>query len=177
MENDAALNGILESGEAVLWSEAPDPWRYTRPTFMLYIIAVPWTIFTYFWLDAVTGGFQMPKATIAPYPSWMPWVAVSFGVLLLIAGLWMLSAPFWIWRRGKATVHVLTNRRALVVERDRPSRLQALVLEGKVDFRVTDPEDAVSDVDVVCATSKGLLFRAVRQPGEMVRQVAKTIAG
>ena len=144
---------------------------------MLYIIAVPWTIFTYYWLDAVTGGFEIPKPTVDPYPSWMPWVAITFGIILLIAGLWMLSAPFWIWRRGKNTLHVLTTERALVLETGRKSKLQAHVLTGKVDFRVTNPEDAVSDVDVICGDHKGVLFRAVLQPQQMIAQVSKTILG
>ncbi len=169
------LEKVLEPGETVLWAAQPDPWFYTRPTFMLYIAGLPWTIFTFFWLRAVTGGFQWPGKTAPPIPWWMPWVAIVAGLVLLLLGLWMLSAPYWIWREGKGTIHALTNRRALVVDLRRPKKFQALILDGKVNFRITDPESTISDLDVICGTNKGLLFRAMREPKSVISQVAQTI--
>ncbi|MEO7933574.1 MAG: hypothetical protein ABIT76_10490 [Chthoniobacterales bacterium] len=175
MDVKTELEKLLEPGETVIWAAQPEPWPYARPTFMLYIVAVPWTVFTFFWLRAVTGGFHWPGKTAPPIPWWMPWVAISAGVILLILGLWMLSAPYWIWREGKRTIHALTNRRALVVNMGRPKKLQALTLEGKVNFRITDPDAAISDLDVICGTAKGLLFRAVKNPKSALSQAAQTI--
>lgn len=174
-DSETELQKVLEPGEKILWAAPPDPWLYARPTFMFYIIAVPWTVFTFFWLNTVTGGFQWPKLTIAPIPWWMPWIAIGTGILLLLSGLWMLSAPYWIWRRGKRTMHVLTNRRALILDMNQPEKMLAQILEGKINFRITNPENTVSDMDVVCGTKKGMLFRAVKAPQSVIDQVSKAV--
>lgn len=173
MEEADAVQKSLDPGETLLWSARPDPWHYTRPTFMIYIVALPWTIFTFGWLQAITGGFQWPKPTIAPIPNWMPWVAIDAGLILLVAGFWMLSAPFWIWRRGKRIIHVLTSQRALILNEACPKKNEALTLHGKIDFRVTDPEEAISDLDLKGPDGKGLTFRAVRDPQSVVGQLNK----
>jgi len=171
MDDLKALEKNLEPGETVLWVERPDPWCYTRPTFMLYIVAAPWTVFTFFWLGAVSDGFNWPKTPLPPIPAWMPWVAIETGFVLLIAGLWMLSAPFWIWRRSRRTIHALTNRRALVIDERQPKKNQALTLVGKVRFKIADPNADISDLDVICDSGEGVLFRAVKNPAEVAGKV------
>jgi hypothetical protein len=131
-------------------------------------------VFTFFWLQAVTGGFHWPGTPVAQLPRWMPWVAIGAGFFLLAMGLLMLSAPYWIWLRGKRTIHALTDRRALVLDVKHPGKLQTLTLEGKVDFRVAHPERNASDIDVVCAGGKGLLFRAVKDPKNVIAHLAQS---
>lgn len=172
--DDAAIAKNLHPGEIALWSTRPDPWLFARPTFILYIIAVPWTVFVFFWLETLTGGFHLPQPTVPPIPSWTPWVALITGLILLAAGLLMLSGPYWIWRRGKNTLHVITNQRAMVLDTARPNKSQFLTLQGKIQFRITESEDAVSDINVVSESGQGLLFRAVRNPKEVVAQLQNT---
>lgn len=168
MDFQKKLNDLLQPGERVLWTARPDGWYYTRPTFMLYIAAVPWVVFTFFWLRTFTGGFQWPGQTVYPYPNWMPWVAIWTGIILLISGLWMLSAPYWVWRTGKRAFYVLTDRRALVVDYLVAKKNQTLLLEGPISFRITDIEEAVSDIEVLCGKSQGLRWRAVRDPKQIL---------
>ena len=168
MNNEKILAGNLHPGEIALWSARPDPWHYARPTFILYIIAVPWTVFVFFWLETLTGGFHLPRPTVAPIPSWTPWIALGTGVVLLAAGLWMLSAPFWIWRRGKNTLHVITNQRARVINTMSPNKTQMLTLDGKIQFQITEPEGPVSDINLVLESGQGLLLRSVCNPKAVV---------
>ena len=171
MNHESILVEKLQPGESALWSARPDPWHFARPTFILYIIAVPWTVFVFLWLKTLTGGFHLPQPTVPPIPSWTPWVALIAGIILLAAGLIMLSAPYWIWRRGKNTLHVITNQRAMILDLGRPQKSQLLTLEGRMQFRITETEDAVSDINVVSESGQGLLFRSVCNPRDVVAQL------
>ena len=169
MESSSDLKNILEPGESVIWSEKPHPWFYVRPTFMLYIVALPWTIFTFFWLKTITGGFEWPRPALPPMPWWTPWVGVWTGLILLITGIWMLSAPFWVWRRAMRTIHVVTDRRAIVVDTTGRNPSNSLYFEGKTRLTISQPESAVSDLTIASESGKGILFRAVSNPAEVVR--------
>lgn len=168
MDYQKKINDLLQPGERLLWSAQPDAWYFARPTFMLYIVAVPWVGFTFFWLKTFTGGFQWPGQTVHPYPSWMPWVAIWTGIILLIIGFWLLSAPYWVWRRGKRTAYALTDRRALAVNLVAAEKTQILELSGPIKFRITDIDEPVSDVEVLCGNSQGLRWRAVRSPRDIL---------
>jgi hypothetical protein len=175
MDHLEELKKMLEPGETILWSARPDPWKYTLPTFMIYIVGLPWTIFTFFWLKTISGGFHWPAPAKSPIPAWAPYVAVGTGWVLLLAGIWMLNAPYWIWRRGKRTIYALTSQRAIALELGSPKRSEIMMLHGKIDLRVIDPGEPVSDLNVVCDSGKGVLFRAVKDPTSVVERIKNRI--
>lgn len=51
----------LESGEKLLWKGQPSPSRYAQATLPIFIFAIPWTIFAFFWVGMATWGVMNIK--------------------------------------------------------------------------------------------------------------------
>lgn len=97
-------------GTAVHWVGQSDPRTAFWKTTLIWLFAVPWTVFAVGWELAVLGAlFSSASNSMSPalhtgfaivFPLWgLPFIAV---------GLAMLSAPFWVARACRNTAHVIT---------------------------------------------------------------------
>lgn len=102
----------LEPGEQVLWVGQPDPWKTSRISWVLVIFGLMGLGFGVNWIYSTLGGFGD-----APGPGRIVgWIFSLFGLMPLLGGLGMMSAPYWFHRKAKRTGYALTNRRAILFE-------------------------------------------------------------
>jgi hypothetical protein len=137
--NDAKLRELIDrevqEGESVLWSGRPKPVWFTKFNWAILQFGILWTAFTVFWLTV-----KISKA-----PDSFGWA----GAGLLLIGMGLLSSPYWNRRRLARTAYVITNRRAIIVERKRGGAKVKSVLRERLgnSFRREYP-DGISDVIV-----------------------------
>lgn len=100
----------IAPGERIAWVGQPIPSRYARRGLGTALFGIPFTAFAFFWI-AVASGFKMPDFShgFRLFP--------LFGIPFVLVGLGMLSSPFWMYLKATRTVYVITDRRALTVER------------------------------------------------------------
>ena len=55
----ARITRELQPGEVVVWAGRPDPDRFMRGGFLLWLFFIPWTAFSLFWM-AGASGFRAP---------------------------------------------------------------------------------------------------------------------
>lgn len=108
----------LEDGETVVWCGQPIVRQLAMRTSPIVVFAIPWTAFAIFGM-AGAADFKMPdfKQGADLFP--------LFGIPFLLIGFGMLSAPFWMGRKAKKTVYVLTNRRAIIFDGGRSTRIRS----------------------------------------------------
>jgi hypothetical protein len=126
----AALKAFAERefvGEHLIWAEKPDVKTAFFLSFGIWIFAIPWTAFALFWESMVAGpvvldwlGYEVggtkPTGNVGQS---MMWVMGLFGLPFVLIGLGMLSAPFWVLRKGSQTLFVLTSKRLSILSGSR----------------------------------------------------------
>ncbi len=103
-ELSAAVQGELEQGETVRWCEQPVARYFTSVSTARFLFAIPGTIFLTF------GVYIACNSSI---------VFTLFIVPFLIVELGLLTTPIWTHRKLKNTVYLITDRRAVIVEKGR----------------------------------------------------------
>lgn len=157
--------------EPVLWVGQPDAAAVFRSARIVWLFAIPWSLFSFMW----------EAAAIAPWLS--PWLLAPdhlikgatvrsigmplFGLPFVLIGVAMLSAPWWAARAARNQAHFVTQRTLHTVtanrdgsinaERTDLSRVTRLVRkQGRTDFgtltvhrgkRRDSDGDYVDDVD------------------------------
>lgn len=99
----------LKSGESIIWIGQPNPSKYMKSGFKIWFFFVPWTLFSLFWI-AGASGFRLPhfNSGMSLFP--------LFGLPFLLVGIGGLSAPFWLRRKARSMVYVITTHRAISIE-------------------------------------------------------------
>lgn len=169
MDSNRALEQFVVPGERVLWSGKPAAWHLVAGSFLVYVFAVPWTVFTFGWLWQVTGGLHWPTPAVGIYPAWEPFVFALIGVAMFLVGLVMLTLPFWKWRAAKRTIYAVTNRRALKFDVAKPEKTEVLLFDGSLTLHVSPERKGVTDIELVSGEStKALLLKAVRETSKLL---------
>jgi hypothetical protein len=92
---ERAAQAELDDGEKMLWMGQPNPARSAVMTLPIFIFAVPWTVFSVFWITMAWRGTMARAAggsgTFFPL----------FGTPFLLIGLAMLSSPLWGYRSAR----------------------------------------------------------------------------
>jgi hypothetical protein len=100
-----------------------DPLSAVLASFLIYIFAIPWTVFSLFWEYMVV----------------MPWVAHAhneptnmglafaivfpiFGLPFVVIGFGMLLHLNFVWRKIYHSAYAITDRRALIMTQERQKR-------------------------------------------------------
>jgi hypothetical protein len=114
-------------GEKLVWAERPDVRIAVLMSFGIWLFAIPWTAFALFWEGMVAGpliadllGYEV--ANIKPSGNvgqGMIWVMALFGLPFVLIGFGMLLAPLWVFRKGRQTLYVLTNKRIAILQGSR----------------------------------------------------------
>ncbi len=108
----ARVKSELKAGETAAWFGQPNPVRYMRSGFLLWLFFIPWTAFSLFWMGGASG-FKVPDFSRAW--DWFP----LFGLPFLLIGLGGLCSPLWLYRKAANMVYVVTNQRAFSLEGSR----------------------------------------------------------
>jgi hypothetical protein len=103
------LSTELKAGELIMWSGQPDPNRYMRSGFGMWVFFIPWTLFSMFWIAAASG-FKLPSfdSPVHLFP--------LFGLPFLLIGLAGLSTPLWLHRKADSIVYAVTDTRVIMIE-------------------------------------------------------------
>lgn len=111
MELQSAVNAELQRGERLVWFGQPRPRSFMVGGIIIALFGLPFTAFALFWTFMALVGTHFAGA-----PSLIGILFSLFGIPFIVVGLGMLSAPFWLGRRSRRIVYLLTNRRAVVIE-------------------------------------------------------------
>lgn len=148
-------------GERITWIGRPDALYAAKWATLVWIFAVPWLYFTLKWeltslgllaQEVARAKSQTPVVFLSVFSLWgLPFIAV---------GLSMLATPLWVYRRAKATAHIITDRRIITVRRRRreihvaavePSRIVSLsrqTIHGRGNISMVLGKTTDSDGDV-----------------------------
>lgn len=158
-------------GELIRWTGRPDASSAFRWSMLIYLFAVPWMAFTLFFTVGMVGVGVGGKA---PWPPGWGTTGLVVGLLFMVpflaVGLAMLAAPFWLWRRARAMVYVVTDKRLLRAE----------VYSGRTKVKTIWPDRIVSMERTESADGSGSLNLLLGQrrdsEGDMVTET-EAIAG
>lgn len=113
MDLKELVTPFLVSGEKLIWVSRPDPTFSMSSNIVKAIVwGIPWTIFFSWWTLSWVD-FQFPKfESLSELTS-------LIGLPFLVMGLGMLASPYLIYSKHCKTIFVITNKRALLIIRNR----------------------------------------------------------
>jgi hypothetical protein len=122
-------------GEKLLWAARPDVRIMMLMSCGIWIFAIPWTAFALFWESMVLGpvladwlgyevGGMKPHGNMGQS---MLWIMGLFGLPFVLVGFGMLLAPYFVWRKGRRTVYVLTDKRLAILLSGRMIEIRNIV--------------------------------------------------
>jgi hypothetical protein len=167
----------LDHAERVEWSGQPKPMRLAWQSLPIVLFAIPWTAFAVFWTCGAAD-FKIPDFDSAfdLFP--------LFGLPFVLVGLGLLSTPFWLIRKARRTVYVVTDQRAIIIEARRtvsvrsfgPADLKGFQRkerrDGSGDITFGHPIRSSSDADCSPTQAGFLGIRDVRHVEELLRRLA-----
>ena len=103
--------------ETVTWADQPIPHRLAMKTIPIVLFGIPWTAFSIFWIAAASGAL-FPNAERPDDMGWLMILLPLFGLPFVLVGLGLLSSPFWAMRNARESAYVITNKRAILIEKD-----------------------------------------------------------
>jgi hypothetical protein len=122
MELSSLVDAELAKGDRIAWIGQPIPSLLASTAIPNVLIGIPFTAFALFWIAGASGfrwpGFARPSALL-----------VLWGIPFVLVGLWMLTSPYWMYRKALRTVYAITDRRALIIEAGFWGRVQVRSFE------------------------------------------------
>ena len=100
----------LQSGERITWMDQPIAGRLARSSWGALLFDLPLTAFAIFWVTMAAMSVSKTKNSV------LLWVFILFGVPFILAGLGMLSSPYWVRCSAQRSVYVLTDRCAIIFQ-------------------------------------------------------------
>jgi hypothetical protein len=115
-ELDSRVRAELRDGEQLLWVGQPRPRWFSREAVPLVLFGIPFTAFAVFWTAmALWMGAGVNARNNGPGLLFQVCFPL-FGLPFVVAGLGLLTSPYWQRRRALRTCYALTDRRAIVWE-------------------------------------------------------------
>lgn len=87
------VNNELDNDEIIEWMYMPIPHYFKRMSLAMFLFAIPWTAFAFFWIYGASG-FEMPdfsKGGASLFP--------LFGLPFVLVGIGMLSSSLWTYKK------------------------------------------------------------------------------
>ncbi len=109
------LEQALLKGEDIFWAVKPVPAYWGEGSAALAVFATIWLSFIAFWTFGALGMPTSAEDLANIKGEQIPFAL--FSIPFWLVGLGLASAPWWRKRKLESTVYVLTNKRALIVER------------------------------------------------------------
>lgn len=133
------LRAELKPGESITWAGQPNPDRYMKSGFKLWIFFIPWTAFSLFWI-AGASGFEMPEFD----SGWS--LFPLFGLPFLLIGLGGLGSPLLLRRKARSTIYAITNYRALSIEGEKTINVKSYLASDLADIERIEHQDGTGDL-------------------------------
>lgn len=133
------IEAELQEGEQIVWIGRPIPHRFGMRSLPIVLFGIPWTAFALFWM-AGAAGFKIPdfKHDFDLFP--------MFGVPFVLVGFGMLSSPFWMMRKARNTVYLLTDRRAILFDGGFSTTIRSFRPDRLTDLRRVQRPDGSGDL-------------------------------
>ena len=137
----------LRTGEQALWAAQPLPRYFNAATIGAVLFAIPWTGFAIFWTTMAFVGTQSMPADDG-VASGFKYFFPLFGIPIILIGLGMFTTPYWMARRLKRTLYVVSNQRAIVMSPGfRGSRkVRSFLPEALASMERTERPDGSGDL-------------------------------
>jgi len=133
------LRAELKPGESITWAGQPNPDRYMKSGFKLWLFFIPWTAFSLFWI-AGASGFRMPQVN----SGWS--LFPLFGLPFLLVGLGGMSSPLWLRLKARSTIYAVTNHRAISIEGAKSITVKSYLASDIADIERTEHQDGTGDL-------------------------------
>lgn len=133
------LQAELKPGESITWAGQPNPDRYMKSAFMIWLFFIPWTAFSLFWI-AGASGFRMPQFN----DGWS--LFPLFGLPFLLIGVGGLSSPFWMRRKARSIIYAITNHRAISIEGKKSFTVKSYLASDITNIERTEHSDGSGDL-------------------------------
>ena len=104
------VNAELMDGETIQWIDMPIPYFFTVGTSIMFGLG----LYFCFWAIAFAS-FALFNG-VRHEPAEFVLVSVIVSTVVMLIGLYLLSAPLRVRQRTKRTVYALTNQRAIIVQ-------------------------------------------------------------
>jgi hypothetical protein len=141
-QNDAQRE--LKMGENLLWLGKPDPVRSMIEGYVLWIFAIPWTIFSLSWVWG-TAGPGMGRSL--PTPGFnMEFFSVLGEIPFVLVGPILLASPFFLYAEAKRTIYAITDRRVLIIETGGTRKIQSYSARDLSNIQRTERADRSGDL-------------------------------
>lgn len=112
---DDRVRGELTAGERLLWVGQPNPRRAAKVGWFITLFGIPFAGFALFWMTTASNMLRGFGNAPGPF-RWFSLLFPLFGIPFFLAGLGMLTAPYWLARKARRTCYALTDRRAIVFD-------------------------------------------------------------
>lgn len=173
------VDAELNDGEKTTWIGTPIARRFAMRSAPIVLFGIPWTAFALFWM-AGASGFKIPdfKQGFDLFP--------LFGIPFVIIGFGMLSSPYWMMRKAKKTVYVLTTIREIIFDGGVSTTIRSFGPDRLTDLRRKQWNDGSGDLIFERklsydsdggrqTTDHGFLaIRDVKAVEDLVRRLAET---
>ena len=146
MEMERELRRELAAGEQIIWSGLPDP-RRMRLAFVIWLFAIPWTLFSLAWTGIALSAVLSGKGENAGL--WWTWIFPLWGTPFIAVGLYMLSMPFRIRAALGRSIYALTSQRVLQVETGKTRKVTAVALSQLGAVSRTEGKDGWGTLSIV----------------------------
>ena len=145
-ETATLLQNELQPGERVAWIGQPIPGRFARRGILIAIFGIPFTAFALFW--TVTAAFGTSHIGNPGGPAQLFRLFPLFGLPFVLAGLGLLSSPYWLHRKARRTAYVITDRRAVIFDPGfgRSSTIRSFEPDRLHDLRRVQNSDGTGDL-------------------------------
>lgn len=105
----------LRPDERLIWAGQPTMKNARRSAWRAVIFGIPFLAFSLFWMTMVLSPVWSAPAGQAPGALGIFLLIFScFGVPFVVAGIGLVTAPYWAIRRARKTWYALTNQRAII---------------------------------------------------------------
>jgi hypothetical protein len=151
----------LESDEVIVWTGRPQALMYAKRFWIISLFFVIWTTFSIFLLSLMGKKLLLGLAE----QNMKAIIASGVMIVFLLIGILGMLIPYFVYRRTKKNLYVLTNRRALIVRDISPGRIKLTDLA----FRRLQSPTRVSSRQRKDGYGDIIFERITRYDGERIR--------
>ena len=136
-----AAEAELDSGEQIQWIDRPEPKLFTGASTVMFLFGIPWTAFALFWTVAAAWGVLHEGGTPGPFM-----LFPLFGLPFILIGIGLLSGPWWNRRKQRNTVYMITDRRAVIIEVGKTTKITSYEPDQMDKIYRTEKSDGTGNV-------------------------------
>lgn len=129
----------LQSGEKIEWMGQPQPGGYAMGSLKIFFFAIPWTLFSLFWI-AAAAEFSVPD--FQEVSDFFPLLGLPF----LLIGLGLLTRPLADYFKAYKIVYVITTMRIVIIQFGSRKKIRSYPLTGIGAVNRVEKKDGSGDL-------------------------------